>query len=107
MTVARSNFKKLFAAVTVSNLGDGVGLLAYPWLASAITRNPVLVALVAVAQRLPGLLFSLPAGVIADRFDRRTIMVAANVVRTILAVGCQQRCSLAAGISRPRIVYRT
>ena len=39
----------------ISNLGDGVGVIAYPWLASAITRNPLLIALVAVAQRLPWL----------------------------------------------------
>jgi len=43
------NYRRLFAASTVSNLGDGIGLVAYPWLASAVTRNPVLLALVAVA----------------------------------------------------------
>jgi MFS family permease len=78
------NYRKLFAATTVSNLGDGVSLIAYPWLASAITRNPVLIALVAVAQRLPWLLFTLPAGVITDRSDRRRLMVGANVLRAIL-----------------------
>ena len=61
------SYRKLFAASTVSNLGDGVSIIAYPWLASAITRNPLLIALVAVAQRLPWLVFALPAGVITDR----------------------------------------
>ena len=56
------NYRKLFAATTISNLGDGVGVIAYPWLASAITRNPLLIALVGVVQRLPWLLFTLPAG---------------------------------------------
>ena len=56
-------YRRLFAASTISNLGDGVGVIAYPWLASAITRNPLLIALVAVVQRLPWLLFTLPAGV--------------------------------------------
>jgi hypothetical protein len=37
----------------VSNLGDGVAMIAYPWLASAITRNAVLIAFIAVVQRLP------------------------------------------------------
>ena len=41
-------YRQLFAASTISNLGDGVGVIAYPWLASAITRNPLLIALVAV-----------------------------------------------------------
>lgn len=47
------NYWKLWSASVVSNLGDGVGLVAYPWLASAVTRNAVLIALIAVVQRLP------------------------------------------------------
>ena len=78
------NYRKLFSATTISNLGDGVGIIAYPWLASAITRSPLLIALVAVAQRLPWLLFSLPAGVITDRGDRRRLMVGANAGRAVL-----------------------
>ncbi len=77
-------FNTLFVASTISNLGDGIGLIAYPWLASAVTRNPVLIALVAVAQRLPWLVFSLPAGVITDRRDRRLLMVGANATRAVL-----------------------
>lgn len=79
-----ANYRKLFAATTISNLGDGVGVIAYPWLASAITRNPLLIALVGVVQRLPWLLFTLPAGVITDRNDRRRLMVLANFVRAVL-----------------------
>jgi MFS family permease len=78
------SYRKLFAASTISNLGDGVSLIAYPWLASAITRNPVLIALVPVAQRLPWLVFTLPAGVITDRGDRQKLMVGANVLRAVL-----------------------
>ncbi|MGB7877994.1 MAG: MFS transporter, partial [Ilumatobacteraceae bacterium] len=78
------NYFKLFSASTISNLGDGIGVIAYPWLASAITRNPLLIAVVAVAQRLPWLLFSLPAGVITDRHDRRILMVWANAARAVL-----------------------
>ncbi len=80
------SYFKLFTASTISNLGDGVGLIAYPWLASAVTRNPILIALVAVAQRLPWLVFTLPAGVITDRHDRRTLMIWSNVARTVLTV---------------------
>ena len=81
-----SNYWRLFSASVVSNLGDGVGLVAYPWLASAVTRNPLLIALVAVVQRLPWLLFSLPAGVITDRFDRRTLIVWSNAIRAALTL---------------------
>ncbi len=77
-------YRTLFAASTISNLGDGIGMVAYPWLASAVTRDPLLVSLIIVAQRLPWLVFSLPAGVIADRFERRRIMVLANTARAVL-----------------------
>jgi len=79
-------YYKLFAASTVSNIGDGIGTIAYPWLASAVTRNGFLIALVAVIQRLPWLFFSLPAGVITDRNDRRVLMIGANWVRAILTL---------------------
>jgi MFS family permease len=81
-----ANYFKLFTASTISNLGDGIGVIAYPWLASAITRNPLLIAIVAVAQRLPWLLFSLPIGVVTDRYDRRILMVWANVARALLTL---------------------
>lgn len=77
-------YRKLFAATTISNIGDGVSQIASPWLASAVTRQPLLVALVAVAQRLPWLVFTLPAGVITDRVDRRTAMIAMNTLRGVL-----------------------
>jgi MFS family permease len=80
------NYFKLFSASTISNLGDGIGVIAYPWLASAITRNPLLIAVVAVAQRLPWLLFSLPAGVVTDRYDRRVLMVWANAARALVTL---------------------
>jgi len=80
------SYRKLFSATVVSNLGDGMAIVAYPWLASAITRNPILIALVAVAQRLPWLLFTLPAGVITDRVDRRRAMITMDVARGALTL---------------------
>ena len=62
-------------------------MIAYPWLASAITRNPLLISLVVVVQRLPWLLFSLPAGVITDRHDRKRLMVTSNTIRAVVTVG--------------------
>lgn len=81
------NFRLLFSASAVSNLGDGVSALAFPWLATIITRDPVLIAIVAAATRLPWLLFAIPAGVITDRADRRQLMVIADVVRLLLTTG--------------------
>ncbi|MEZ5279885.1 MAG: MFS transporter [Acidimicrobiales bacterium] len=81
------SYARLVAASTIPNLGDGVALIAYPWLASAITRNATLISLIAVAQRLPWLLFSLPAGVITDRVDRKRLMVVMDFTRGMLTLG--------------------
>ncbi len=84
-------FWRLWSASVVSNLGDGISIIAYPWLAATLTRDPVLIAGLAVASRLPWLLFALPAGVLADRVDRRRLMVVANLLRfgvtTLVALG--------------------
>jgi MFS family permease len=80
------NYWKLWTASVISNLGDGVAVIAYPWLASAVTRNALLIALIAIAQRLPWLVFSLPAGVITDRVDRRRIMAVTSVFRAALTL---------------------
>jgi MFS family permease len=81
-----ASYWKLFSASVISNTGDGMGLIAYPWLASAVTRNPLLIGLVSVANRLPWLVFSLPAGVITDRVDRRVTMVICDVLRAGLTL---------------------
>ncbi|MBI4885193.1 MAG: MFS transporter [Actinobacteria bacterium] len=75
------NYRKLYLSTAVSNIGDGMSTIAYPWLATAITRNPLLIALVAAVQRLPWLVFTLPAGVITDRVDRRRAMVWMDALR--------------------------
>lgn len=80
-------FWRLWSASAISNLGDGVGFIAYPWLASAVTRSPLLLALVGLVQALPWLLFSIPAGVIVDRLDRRKIVLFMDLFRgTLTAV---------------------
>lgn len=69
-----ANYWKLWTASVISNLGDGLAAIAYPWLASVVTRSPLHLAGVAVATRLPWAVFSLPAGVITDRVDRRKLV---------------------------------
>jgi MFS family permease len=82
-----ANYWKLWTASVISNFGDGISLVAYPWLASAVTRNPVHIALVGVATRIPWLVFTLPAGVITDRVDRKKLVVTMDVVRALVTFG--------------------
>jgi MFS family permease len=78
------SYKLLLSATAVSNLGDGVSALAFPWLATLITRDPVLIALVAFATRLPWFLMSIPAGAIVDRSDRQKLVLRADWLRMAL-----------------------
>ena len=75
------SFRWLLASSVISNVGDGIALAAGPLLVASQTRDPLLVSMALLAQQLPNLLFGLPAGAIADRFDRRRIVAAVNLVR--------------------------
>ena len=88
MLLARNrNFRLFFASAGISNLGDGISALAFPWLATLITRDPFLIGAIAAAQRFPWLLFSLPAGVITDRVDRQSLILRADLFRMVLTFG--------------------
>jgi MFS family permease len=81
-----SSYWRLWTATAISNLGDGISGVAYPWVASAVTRSPLLIAAAGFASRLPWLIFTLHAGVITDRFDRRKLIVAMDAIRGVLTL---------------------
>jgi MFS family permease len=68
----------------VSSAGDGMFLTAFPLLAAILTRDPVLIAGVTIASRLPWLMFSLFTGALADRMDRRKLMIGADLIRLVI-----------------------
>ena len=80
------SYQKLFAASSLSNLGNGVSAVAYPWIASSITRSPLLLSIIGLMATMPWLVFSLPAGVFIDRFPRRTVIVITDVVRGLVTL---------------------
>ena len=77
-------YRKLWTASTISNVGDGVTLVAAPLLAASLTRDPLLIAGVAFVKQLAWLLFSLHAGALIDRLDRRLLMGYVDFFRTAL-----------------------
>ncbi len=82
-----TGFRWLLASSWSTNLGDGVATAAGPLLVASLTRDPFLVSLAAMMQWAPPLVFGLYAGVLADRHDRRRVVIAANLVRaTVLSV---------------------
>lgn len=74
-------FRLLWSASALSNLGDGLRLVALPLLAVSVTSDPRLIAGVTVAERLPWLLFILPGGAWADRYDRRVLRMRLDIAR--------------------------
>jgi MFS family permease len=81
VTSLGANWRRLWVAGAVSSLGDGAYAAAIPLLAVAFTAQPAQVAGVSTATFLPWLLFSLHAGVLADRYDRRRLMWMAQAVQ--------------------------
>ncbi|MEI5675855.1 MULTISPECIES: MFS transporter [unclassified Nocardioides] len=80
-------FRWLMASSWTSNLGDGIGLAAGPLLVASQTDEAGLVALAALMVWLPPLLLGLYAGALADRLDRRLLVVAVDLARcAVLAV---------------------
>lgn len=80
---------RLVTAHGISNIGDGVLLVALPLLAVRLTDDPVAISLISAAAVVPWLILSLPVGAMIDRSDRRRIMVWANMVRAAaLALLC-------------------
>ena len=74
-------YRRLWTATAVSTLGDGMYLAALPLLAATLTRDPLAVSVVTFAGWLPWLLFSLPAGALVDRLDRRRVIWTVDATR--------------------------
>ena len=78
------SFRWLLASSWVTNLGDGITLAAGPLLVTSQTHNPLVVAMATLLQRLPWLMFGLYAGVVADRVNRRAIVITTGLARMVI-----------------------
>src|ERR1035437_1367184 len=78
------NYRRLWAGNAASNLGYGIGFVAIPLLAAALTSDPVLIAGLSMVNAGARLLVVLPIGVLIDRVNRTTVLWAANLGRALL-----------------------
>ncbi|MFC4147842.1 MFS transporter [Micromonospora mangrovi] len=78
------DFLRLWTASAVSNLGDGVTMVAGPLLVASLTRDPAAIAAAVLAQQLPWLLFALVSGALVDRLDRRRLIIGVNLGRGLV-----------------------
>ena len=78
-------YRGLLASSGLSNLADGILQISLPLMTLQLTGSPSAVAGISVAMGLPWLLFVLHAGAIADRLDRRRVMIAVQLGRVGVA----------------------
>src|SRR6266508_5029018 len=81
----RRDFRRAYAAVAVSELGDAFQYIALMWFA-LVAAGPLGVITVRLADSVPALLFGLHGGVAADRWDRRRVMISADLARGVVLV---------------------
>jgi len=77
-------FRLLVGSSWVGNLGDGIALAAGPLLVASQTDDARIISLAALLTWAPGFLFGLYAGALADRLDRRLVIVVGNLVRAVV-----------------------
>lgn len=75
----------LWTATLISNIGTWMHDLAAGWLMTTLAPSPAMVSLVQAATTLPVFLFSLPAGALADRVDRRRMLIVIQTLMLVLA----------------------
>lgn len=97
----RSTLNRFIAASGLSNLGDGVAVVVWAWIGTLLTRDPLLVAMIPVALRLPWAIFAIPAGIITDRVSRRSLILGADVLRAAAFAVAALAISRAAPLAPP------
>jgi MFS family permease len=86
------DFAFLWTGMTISIVGDGIYMVALPFLVYQISNLPTALAAVGAAWTIPQVIFLLLAGVVTDRFDRRRVLIGSDLLRAF-AIG------LAGGLS--------
>jgi MFS family permease len=80
------NFRLLLEGALISSSGDFMQNVAQSWLVWELTRSPVALGVVAFCDTLPRLLVGAVGGAIADRFDRRRVLMITQSLAMIQAV---------------------
>ena len=88
------DFRLMWAGMTISLVGDGIFLVAMAWQAYELWNAPAALSLVGVGMTIPTIAFLLPAGILSDRLERRSLMLAADMARALI-IGALAVLSLA------------
>jgi DHA3 family tetracycline resistance protein-like MFS transporter len=79
--LAHRDYRLLASGMSVSLLGDGLFLVALAWQVYTLSDAPTALATVGIAMTIPTITCLLIGGAVSDRFDRRAVMLTADVVR--------------------------
>lgn len=85
--LGRGPFGRLLAASAASQLGTGLHLAAFPILATSLTSDPRVIAALALAAAVPGILLALPIGAWVDRAHRGRLMVGSDLACAVVLAG--------------------
>ncbi|TWI35663.1 MFS transporter [Paracoccus sulfuroxidans] len=80
------DFRLLWSATLISNFGGLVQAVGAAWMMTQLTDSPTLIALVQASNTLPIMLFALLSGALADLFDRRKLLLAAQIFMALVSV---------------------
>ncbi|MCX7567477.1 MFS transporter [Sulfitobacter sp. F26169L] len=81
---AHTAFALLWTATLISNIGTWMHDVGAGWLMTTLDPTPAVVTLVQAATTLPVFLFALLAGTLADRFDKRRMLIIINLVMAVV-----------------------
>lgn len=79
-------FALLWTATLISNIGTWMHDVSAAWLMTSLSPSPFVVSLVQAATTAAMALFALPAGAMADLFDRRRLLITLTAIKCVLAV---------------------
>jgi MFS family permease len=82
----RGSFRRYIIGSLISDSGTWMQMMAQSWVMSSLTNKAILLGLVNFAAGLPALVLAPVAGSLADKFDKRKILIATQIVQSIFAV---------------------
>src|SRR3712207_1008718 len=81
------DFALLWTGLSISLLGDGIYFVAIAWQVYELSNAPTALSIVGLAWAVPAVLFMLIGGVLSDRFERRKVMIASDLIRGVAVAG--------------------
>ncbi|HXY46517.1 MAG TPA: MFS transporter [Thermoplasmata archaeon] len=85
--LGNANFRRLYIASVTSAAGASIAIVSLSWLVYTVTKSALAVSYVGLAGVAPGIALGLIAGALADRYNRRRVMVLSDVSRAALMAG--------------------